>query len=129
MPPDAAQIGKPGTRADVFEVRPVGIRSAADGGAQVSSEITMRLIESLMQTAGRNIADPHHIQLRTPRERAVSDRVVAGSNNTEIAAELFISDSTVMTHLNRILYKLERRDRVHLVLYAYEHALGKSGHR
>lgn len=89
----------------------------------------MRLIESFMQTAGRSIADPHHIQLRTPRERAVSDRFVAGSNNTEIAAELFISDSTVMTHLNRILYKLERRDRVHLVLYAYEHALGKSGHR
>ena len=89
----------------------------------------MRLIESFMQTAGRNIADPHHIQLLTPREREVFDRFVAGSNNAEIAAELFISDSTVKTHLNRILYNLERRDRVHLVLYASEHALGKSGQR
>ena len=101
----------------------LGIRSAADGGALVSPTITMRLIQAFSHPRRDPSRAPSDIRRLTPREREVFDLVVVGRNNTEIATELFIGESTVKTHLNRILFKLGLRDRVHAVLYAYSNGL------
>ena len=101
----------------------LGVRSAADGGALISPTITIRLIQSFGPNGQRAVANPTEIGRLTPREREVFDLVVAGGNNAEIAADLLVGESTVKTHINRVLFKLHLRDRVHAVLYAHEHGL------
>jgi len=59
----------------------------------------------------------------TDREREVFMLMARGSTNADIAEELFISEGTVKTHAKRIFSKLELRDRVQLVVFAYEHGL------
>jgi DNA-binding NarL/FixJ family response regulator len=63
----------------------------------------------------------------TPREAEVLGRIAAGLSNTEIAADLFVSEATVKTHINHIFTKTGLRDRAQLVGYAYRHGLGRPG--
>ncbi|WP_445527955.1 response regulator [Streptomyces cyslabdanicus] len=100
-----------------------GIRAAADGGALLSPAITTRLIAEL--TTGRPRAGrlPPELARLTPREREVFDLLVAGRSNTEIGRALAIAETTVKTHVGHALDKLGLRDRVHAVIYAYEHRL------
>jgi DNA-binding NarL/FixJ family response regulator len=63
----------------------------------------------------------------TPREREVLDLLMAGLSNPEICDRLFISDATAKTHVARILQKLGLRDRVQVVIYAYETGLVRPG--
>jgi DNA-binding NarL/FixJ family response regulator len=63
----------------------------------------------------------------SPRETEVFTMVVNGQSNAEIAAHLFISEATVKTHVARLFAKLAVRDRVHAVVYAYEHGLIRPG--
>jgi DNA-binding NarL/FixJ family response regulator len=98
------------------------IRIVATGDALLAPSLTRRLIERFIQRPlpARQEAPQDGL---TEREREVLTHVARGESNTEIASALFISEATVKTHLTRVLTKLQLRDRVHAVVYAYEQGL------
>jgi DNA-binding NarL/FixJ family response regulator len=100
----------------------LGVRAAARGGALVSPAVTGPLIEAF--TGRRRTPRPPAAMRRlTEREHQVFALVAQGRTNTEIARTLTIAETTVKTHLGNALGKLGLRDRVHAVMYAYEHGL------
>jgi DNA-binding NarL/FixJ family response regulator len=104
-----------------------GIRTIADGDALLSPSITRRLMREFARAtaAGAHPTDVSNRDLDrlTDREREVLIHVGHGLANREIARELHVGESTVKTHVKRILMKLALRDRVHAVVYAYETGL------
>ncbi|HCU95255.1 MAG TPA: DNA-binding response regulator [Actinobacteria bacterium] len=103
----------------------LGVRAAADGGALLSPGVTARLLTEF--ASRRPVGPPAELGKLTPREREVLDLVVRGMSNVEIARALFVSHSTVKTHLTHVLDKLGLRDRVQAVVYGYEHGLVEPG--
>jgi DNA-binding NarL/FixJ family response regulator len=99
-----------------------GIRTIGEGDALLAPSITRRLIEEF--AAPRTPADstPGLDEL-TPQELEVFQLLASGMTNNEIAAKLVVGDTTVKTHVARILMKLGVRDRVHAVILAYETGL------
>jgi DNA-binding NarL/FixJ family response regulator len=93
------------------------IRSVASGDAVVAPSATRRLLDHV--ASALPTGDPR-LERLTPREREVLEAVAKGRSNAEIAAELFMAEATVKTHVGRLLSKLEQRDRVQLVVFAYE---------
>ncbi|MCQ0024413.1 response regulator transcription factor [Streptomyces somaliensis DSM 40738] len=108
------------------------IRAVHSGDAVVAPSTTRRLLDRfspmLPDAAGRG---PEHKALSrlTEREREVTLLVAQGLSNGEIAARLVLSEATVKTHVGRILTKLELRDRVQVVVLAYETGLVRVGGR
>jgi DNA-binding NarL/FixJ family response regulator len=105
------------------------IRAVASGDAVVAPSTTRRLLATIahqLPAPGEPNGDPRLTSL-TPREREVLEAVARGLSNAEIAAALVLSEATVKTHVGRILAKLELRDRVQIVVYAYDHGLVGSG--
>ena len=100
------------------------VRAVAAGEATLSPRITRRMIE-LVTASG--LPEPHPVTptTLTAREAEVLAAMGRGLTNAEIAGELFLSESTVKTHVGRILTKLPARDRVHAVLIA--HGLAQPG--
>ena len=100
------------------------IHTIAHGEALLSPIITRRLIESFVQRppAAPNRTPPGLDRL-TRREADILRLIARGLSNAEIAAEAFVSEPTVKTHVARILMKLGLRDRVQVVVYAYENRL------
>jgi DNA-binding NarL/FixJ family response regulator len=98
------------------------IRVVAAGDALIAPSVTRRLIEEF---AGRPDPTPPRrpVDGITDREREVLTLVGRGMSNTEIAAHLFISVATAKAHIARLFTKLDARDRVHLVIIAYEMGL------
>ncbi|MED7924344.1 response regulator transcription factor [Nonomuraea sp. LP-02] len=98
------------------------IRVVAAGDALIAPGVTRRLIEAF---AGRPAPDPVPRELEgvTEREREVLTLIARGLTNTEIAADLVISVATVKAYVGRLLSKLDARDRVQLVILAYEAGL------
>lgn len=96
------------------------IRQAHVGGAVIAPTTTRRLLETVV--AAPTVPDEHAQKLErlTAREREVFELVARGKSNAEIAGELFMAGPTVKTHVSHILTKLEVRDRIHAVIFAYE---------
>jgi DNA-binding NarL/FixJ family response regulator len=106
------------------------IRAVASGDAVVSPRITRELLDryasSLPPTGGEARPAVHPILSQlTEREGEVLLAIASGQSNAEIAAQLVLSEATVKTHVTRILGKLELRDRVQVVVLAYEQRLIK----
>ena len=106
------------------------IRAVASGDAVVAPSTTRRLLERVVHrlphpTSGGD-ADPLEGDL-TPREREVLLAVARGLSNSEIADLFVLSEATVKSHVGRILSKLGLRDRVQIVVYAYERGLVSPG--
>ena len=95
------------------------VRSAADGEALIAPSVTVRLLRAFADIpAGRPVAQP--ISPVTAREEEVLLAVARGLTNTEIADTLYISLSTVKTHLASLMAKLGARNRVEIAMWAYE---------
>jgi DNA-binding NarL/FixJ family response regulator len=104
------------------------IRAVAAGDAVVSPRITRRLLDRISlhtpESAAAGDGSPAVVLgALTDREREVFGEVARGLSNAEIAARLHLSEATVKTHITRVLAKLGLRDRVQLVIFAYEHRL------
>ncbi|MGC0366950.1 DNA-binding NarL/FixJ family response regulator [Rhodococcus sp. 27YEA15] len=101
------------------------IRSVANGDAVVSPRATRSLLSVCApRLPGRGDgAAPGLLDQLTPREREVLLAMATGLSNHEIAAELVVSEVTVKTHVGNILTKLDLRNRVHAVIFAYETGL------
>jgi DNA-binding NarL/FixJ family response regulator len=104
-----------------------GIRAVASGDAVVAPSVTRRLLS----TYAHRLPAPGHpdpgqherLASLTPREHEVLLQVAGSLSNAEIAERLVLSEATVKTHVGRILAKLELRDRVQIVVFAYETGL------
>jgi DNA-binding NarL/FixJ family response regulator len=97
-----------------------GIRIVAEGEALLSPSITRRLIQEFASAAPAPAEPPAGLQELTARELEVFKLVARGLSNAEIAGELVVSETTVKTHVARVLMKLGLRDRVQAVVLAYE---------
>jgi len=104
------------------------IRVIANGEALLSPTVTRRLIEEFVRRPPDDARPtPRELEQLTPREAEILRLVARGLSNAEIAAQAFVSEPTVKTHVARILMKLGLRDRVQVVVFAYEHGLAKPG--
>ncbi|HWU47254.1 MAG TPA: response regulator transcription factor [Humibacter sp.] len=102
------------------------IRSVSAGDAVVSSRVTRRMLELFGDRLPAPSAVDDPIAPLTPREREILLAMAQGLSNGEIAQRFFLTESTVKTHVGRVLAKLQLRDRVHAVIFAYEHGLNGS---
>jgi DNA-binding NarL/FixJ family response regulator len=98
------------------------IRTVASGEAVVAPGVTRRLLDRFVmpEADGADPVDDSRLAVLTDREREVLGLIAQGRTNLEIATELHLSEATVKTHVSRILGKLELRDRVQAVIFAYE---------
>jgi DNA-binding NarL/FixJ family response regulator len=103
------------------------IRAVASGDAVVAPSATRRLLEHVAGALPGAPARDERLTTVTDREREVLLSVARGASNAEIGAELHMAEATVKTHVGRLLTKLGARDRVQLVVYAYEHGLVRAG--
>ena len=103
------------------------IRTVAAGDALLAPEITRRLIEEFVRHPRPPGGRPPETGELTARELEVLKLIARGRTNAEIAADLFVSDGTVKTHVNHILRKLQLRDRVQAVVFCYESGLVQAG--
>jgi len=102
------------------------VRAVADGDALLSPGVTRRLLER-MSVGLREAPDAGRLAVLTEREREVLQLVGIGLSNAEIAEQLVLSPLTAKTHVSRIMQKLDARDRVRLVVIAYESGLVAPG--
>ncbi len=106
-----------------------GIRAVAAGEALLAPTVTRRLIEEFARVRPAPQARPAELDDLTPREFEVLRQLARGLSNAEIAEQLFLSDTTVKTHVAHLLAKLGLRDRVQAVVLAYESGLVTPGNR
>jgi DNA-binding NarL/FixJ family response regulator len=103
------------------------IHAVAAGDSLLSPSVTRRVIDRMAQQPTAEVGFDDRLDQLTPREREVLEQVARGLSNSEIAAALVIEESTVKTHVKRILMKLRLRDRVQAVIFAYESGLTRPG--
>jgi DNA-binding NarL/FixJ family response regulator len=103
------------------------VRAVAAGDSLLAPTVTTRLIEHFVSSRAGREQPPDGMDELTPRELEVFRLIARGLSNAEIASELVLSDATVKTHVARILLKLGLRDRVQVVVAAYESGLVRPG--
>jgi DNA-binding NarL/FixJ family response regulator len=103
------------------------VRTVAGGDALLAPAIVRRLIEDFVRRPPPGTRPPAELEELTERELEVLTLMARGLANTEIASALFVSEATVRTHVTHIFAKLELRDRVQAVVYAYETGLVQPG--
>ncbi len=103
------------------------VRVVASGEALLSPSVTRRLVENFVAARPHPTRSSTALNGLTDREREVLRLIALGRSNAEIAAELVVEESTVKTHVKRILAKLRLRDRVQAVIFAYESGLTRPG--
>jgi DNA-binding NarL/FixJ family response regulator len=100
-----------------------GVRVVAAGGALLAPSVTQTLIAAFAGQPRRSLAAAASLSALTPREREILTLVGTGLSNPQIAAELFISENTVKTHVARVFDKLGVHERVQAVIIAYDTGL------
>jgi DNA-binding NarL/FixJ family response regulator len=103
------------------------IQTVASGDSLLSPSVTRTVIDRMARQPTPEIGSSRLLDSLTPREREVLVLLARGLSNSEIAAELVIEESTVKTHVKRILMKLRLRDRIQAVVFAYESGLVQPG--
>jgi DNA-binding NarL/FixJ family response regulator len=96
------------------------VQTVAAGESLLSPSVTRRVIDRMAQQPTPDVSNQAKLAELTPREREVLELVASGLSNREIAAQLVIEEATVRSHIRRILMKLGLRDRVQIVIFAYE---------
>ena len=104
------------------------VRIVATGEALLAPAITRAVIEEFVRQRPVAVPAAPPVAVLTPREREVLDLLARGLSNPEICEQLVISEATAKTHVARILQKLDLRDRVQTVIYAYESGLVTPGY-
>jgi DNA-binding NarL/FixJ family response regulator len=108
------------------------IRAVASGDAVIAPSVTRRLLSTYalrLPEPDSTARAPDGLEQLTSREREVMSLVARGLSNAEIAEQLVLSEATVKSHVGRILAKLKLRDRVQIVVFAYEEGLTKRSHQ
>jgi RNA polymerase sigma factor (sigma-70 family) len=105
------------------------IRTVAAGDALLSPSITRKVIDRATSRPRVDASNESALERLTPREREVLELISRGLSNAEIARELVVEETTVKTHVKRVLQKLRLRDRVQAVIFAYESGLATPGDR
>jgi DNA-binding NarL/FixJ family response regulator len=101
------------------------VHTIAAGDSMLSPSVTRRVIDRMAQQPAPKLVDQARLDALTPREREVLERIARGLSNREIAAAFAVEESTIRTHVKRILMKLELRDRIQAVIFAYETGLNR----
>jgi DNA-binding NarL/FixJ family response regulator len=105
------------------------IHAVTGGDSMLSPSVTRVVIEQMARQPPPNPGASAQLEELTAREREVLEQIARGLSNGEIAAALMIEESTVKTHVKRILMKLGLRDRIHAVIFGYESGLAQPGSR
>jgi DNA-binding NarL/FixJ family response regulator len=103
------------------------IHTVAAGDGLLSPSVTRTVIDRMARRPSPTGPSDRRLEELTPREHEVLELLARGLSNAEIAQALVIEDSTVKTHVKRILMKLGLRDRVHAVIFAYENGVAHPG--
>jgi DNA-binding NarL/FixJ family response regulator len=101
------------------------VHTIAAGDSLLSPSVTRRVIDGMSRQPMPGHADEAKLDSLTPREREVLELIARGLSNREIAGALAVEESTIRTHVKRILMKLELRDRVQAVIFAYESGMNQ----
>lgn len=105
----------------------VAVRGVLRGDRMVAPSVTQRLLDRYVLGTGGPTRPDTRLAALTEREREVLGLIAGGLTNSEIAQRLFLGETTVKTHVGRILSKLGLRDRVHAVVLAYETGIVRPG--
>jgi DNA-binding NarL/FixJ family response regulator len=127
---DAMRMGASGFL--LKDVRPEqladAVRVVATGDTLLAPAITRRLVEQFVRRPPPSTGKPDQLAVLTERELDVLRLIARGRSNGEIAAQLFLSETTVKTHITHLFTKLDLRDRAQAVVVAYESGLVEPGH-
>jgi DNA-binding NarL/FixJ family response regulator len=105
-----------------------GVRMVSHGDALLAPTITRRLIEEFTTSRTTDTVAAERLAALSPREAEVFGLLARGLSNREIAGHLYVGETTVKTHVTRILTKLDLRDRIQAVVLAYEAGVVTPGH-